>query len=288
MDRWQRDWKEIDGVLPELRSLLWKRPRTAWRGQYGDEVRHHRWTLVMRLRGGMTVNWQDERLEVPGGHALLIPPGVRNGAEAEALTPGTMAVVGWSDGRLPGLDPATDRTLRTAIARLPRVIPGPPAAEALVLDLLEAAHQPAGALRTWACRTRLHRFLQALLAAAPQRPPLPPRLAQALARFHPDAPTPTVAALARGAGMDRAAFTRLCSAALGEAPAAWMRRQRIQQAQHLLRGGTSVTATALRLGFSSSQHLADAFRRAVGIPPTAWLARVRAGAEPNGVKPRRN
>lgn len=275
---WQPDWKEIDGALPELTSLLWKRPRTAWRGHYGTETRHGRWTLVMRLRGAMTVLWEDERLEVPGGHALLVPPWVRNGAETAAVLPGTVAVVAWRDGRLPGLEPAADRELRGRIGRLPRILPGPPAGEALVLDLLAAARQPDGPLRTWSCRTRLHRLLQAVVEAAPVRAPLPPRMAAAIAGFRADAPPPTIAALARSAGLDRAVFSRRFAAAMGEAPAAWMRRQRIQRAQSLLRDGCSVTATALRLGFASSQHLADAFRRTIGCPPTAWLARIRAGS----------
>lgn len=279
MLHWQADWKEYSGVqavLPELPAVMWKRPRVAWRDQYGSEQRRDRWTLILRLRGAMAVRWRDERLQVPGGYGILVPPGVRTGTETSALAPGTVAVVAWRDGPLPGLEVDADRAVRAAIRALPRLLPCPRDAEALVLDLLEAHRIEAGAWRTWACRSRLHRLLQALLSpAAPATPAeLPPAIARALAVFRPDRAPPAVTELAAAAGLDRAVFTRRFAAALGEAPAAWMRRQRILRAQELLRGGASVTATALRLDFASSQHLADAFRRATGLSPTDWLAAI--------------
>jgi len=57
---------------------------------------------------------------------------------------------------------------------------------------------------------------------------------------------------------------------------------RIRRAQELLRGGEhDLTSIAEQVGFASSQHFATAYRRAVGVTPSAWRARQR-GTEPAG------
>jgi AraC-like DNA-binding protein len=53
---------------------------------------------------------------------------------------------------------------------------------------------------------------------------------------------------------------------------------RLRRAQELLRSERSVTWIAAELGFSSAQHLATAYRRAMGETPTAWRARNRKSA----------
>jgi AraC-like DNA-binding protein len=54
---------------------------------------------------------------------------------------------------------------------------------------------------------------------------------------------------------------------------------RIRRAQELLRHGEeSLTRIAAEVGFSSAQHLATAFRRAVGETPSAWRAGHRGTA----------
>jgi len=274
MAPWDASWKEFSGndaVLPELPVVGWKAPRVAWHMHYGRERRLDRWSLILRLRGAMSVVWEDEPLVVPGGHALIIPPGVENGAEGSSVTPGTVAFLALIDQPLPGVESAIDRRLRAGLRALPRICTCPPGIEGLVLDLLDAHRASSDPLRTWACRNRLHRFLHALIQIRAAPPAPPPAVQRALAVMqHSDAPLP-VTALARAVGLDRAVFTRRFTAACGTSPAAWMRTRRIARAKALLRRGLPVTSVAATLGFSSSQHLADAFRHAVGVAPTAWL-----------------
>jgi AraC-like DNA-binding protein len=54
---------------------------------------------------------------------------------------------------------------------------------------------------------------------------------------------------------------------------------RIRRAQELLRDGErNLSAIALEVGFSSAQHFATAYRRAIGVTPSAWRARNRESA----------
>ena len=54
---------------------------------------------------------------------------------------------------------------------------------------------------------------------------------------------------------------------------------RIRRAQELLRcGDESLSGIAANVGFSSAQHFATAYRRAIGMTPSAWRARHRERA----------
>ncbi|GES29907.1 helix-turn-helix domain-containing protein [Streptomyces angustmyceticus] len=51
----------------------------------------------------------------------------------------------------------------------------------------------------------------------------------------------------------------------------WRTRVRLRAAMPLLAGGATVAAVAARVGYASPSAFVAAFRRAVGVPPGAYL-----------------
>lgn len=83
-----------------------------------------------------------------------------------------------------------------------------------------------------------------------------------------------VADAANAVGISREHLTRLFRRRLGLAPAAWLRRERLHQAELLLRGGTQpIAAIAQRCGFATASHFVHAFRKRFGTTP----GRLRGG-----------
>ncbi len=78
-------------------------------------------------------------------------------------------------------------------------------------------------------------------------------------------------AMAREAGLSRFHFLRLFKQAYGETPFTRLTRLRMEEAQRrLARGSESVTEVALSCGYDSPAHFASAFRRMVGVSPSAY------------------
>lgn len=80
-----------------------------------------------------------------------------------------------------------------------------------------------------------------------------------------------MAAVAKLSGLSERQFLRLFSQAYGLAPAAYLLQLRFRAAQALLRQGCSVTEAALQSGFSDSNYFARAFKKGMGLSPSAWL-----------------
>jgi AraC-like DNA-binding protein len=80
-----------------------------------------------------------------------------------------------------------------------------------------------------------------------------------------------------GMTVDRLAAEHYVSARLvhtifsesGETPAAYVRRKRLARARTLLLDGSTVTAAALRSGFTDANTFTRAFKREYGVPPSA-------------------
>ena len=80
-----------------------------------------------------------------------------------------------------------------------------------------------------------------------------------------------VPALARSAHVSEAYFSRSFRAAFGETPHRYLLRRRMERAKALLRDGDlPVTEVCLAVGFSSHGSFSNAFRRHVGVTPTAY------------------
>src|SRR3712207_1934598 len=83
-----------------------------------------------------------------------------------------------------------------------------------------------------------------------------------------------VRALARSAHVSEAYFSRSFRAAFGETPHQYLLRRRMERAKALLRAGElSVTEVCLAVGFTSLGSFSNAFRRYVGVSPTAYRER---------------
>lgn len=80
----------------------------------------------------------------------------------------------------------------------------------------------------------------------------------------------TLKELADRAGLAPAYLAELFAAELGQPPHRYLNERRIDRARQLLESSdVTITALALSLGFSSSQHFARVFRQLTGSTPTA-------------------
>lgn len=95
--------------------------------------------------------------------------------------------------------------------------------------------------------------------------------------------SPSVGELAAISGISESHFHRRFKREVGVSPADFILRRKILEAQRRLRAGHSVTATAILLGFSSSQYFATVFKRYTRTTPTEWLARAEDRLGTGGV-----
>ncbi|GIF76296.1 cupin [Asanoa siamensis] len=96
-------------------------------------------------------------------------------------------------------------------------------------------------------------------------------VARALEAIH-DAPgSPwTVETLARVALASRSSFAKRFRDEVGDSPARYLARIRMEHAKRLLTDRTTVGEVAVRLGYGSEAAFSRAFRRHAGVPPTRW------------------
>lgn len=82
----------------------------------------------------------------------------------------------------------------------------------------------------------------------------------------------TVESLAAKACLSPSQFSRLFKALTGDTPINYLIRRRIAEAARILREGqTSVTETALRVGFTNLSHFTKTFRLHQGVNPSALV-----------------
>lgn len=98
-----------------------------------------------------------------------------------------------------------------------------------------------------------------------------PHLGRALDAIHDDPGSPwTVESLARLARASRSQFAEQFRDAVGDTPARYLTRVRMQRAERMLRAGASVTDIAYQLGYESDAGFSRAFRRHAGVSPSLW------------------
>lgn len=101
-----------------------------------------------------------------------------------------------------------------------------------------------------------------------------------------DAPSPSVAELAREARMSPFQFIRLFAAVFGDTPHQHRIAARLERARQLLaRGEHSVTEVCVEVGFSSLGSFSDLFTRRVGVAPSVYRRRARATVQAPGMVP---
>jgi AraC-like DNA-binding protein len=98
-----------------------------------------------------------------------------------------------------------------------------------------------------------------------------PHLGRALEAIHDDPGSPwTVESLARLARASRSQFAEQFKDAVGDSPARYLTRVRMERAERMLRAGASVTDIAYQLGYESDAGFSRAFRRHAGVSPSLW------------------
>ena len=91
----------------------------------------------------------------------------------------------------------------------------------------------------------------------------------------------TVAALARIAGLSRAAFARRFSRATGRPPLRWLTEHRLRLAQKMLAGTElGLAGVATEIGYVSEFAFAKAFKRLFGIAPGLFRRNVNRTTQP--------
>ena len=103
---------------------------------------------------------------------------------------------------------------------------------------------------------------------------------RALAAMHDRPAEPwTVESLAKEAALSRSALAERFTHLVGEAPMQYLTRWRMQRAAALLRSrNASVFEAAMEAGYASEAAFSRAFKKVVGVPPSAWREREANGA----------
>ena len=100
-----------------------------------------------------------------------------------------------------------------------------------------------------------------------------PRIAKALALMHDQVSEAwTAELLARRVAMSRSAFYARFTELVGETPSKYLTRWRMRVAMDLMRGTEELSTWELaeRVGYSSEDSFSRAFKRTLGVSPSAW------------------
>ncbi len=193
---------------------------------------------------------------VPKGCSLISRS--RQGGEYLMLTlPRPLAAGQSTDQLAPGLRAAAHR-LRTAllVRDAPDALELEALAEAFTATAAVALGLPPSKAAGWMTPQRLAKLDAAIDAG----------LAEGV----------TVAGLAGTLGLSEGFFSRAVKAALGVSPQAYLLDRKLARARRLIaEGGEDLSQVALAAGFTSHAHLSAAFKRYLGITPTAFRAQVK-------------
>jgi AraC-like DNA-binding protein len=86
----------------------------------------------------------------------------------------------------------------------------------------------------------------------------------------------TIEQLAKQVGLSRSVLAERFAAVVGVPPMQYLARWRMQVASGLLRGGRNNMATiATEIGYGSEAAFSRAFKKMVGMSPSAWRSRQR-------------
>lgn len=167
-----------------------------------------------------------------------------------------------------GLDAVSASELTQRLAGLPRVFPAP----AGVLERFDTVFAAiADGDRLAAAQTIAGLLIDSCRSAVQPRTDVDGGM-QGVLRFIEDNLHRSISAseLARQAGLTLAWFKTRFRAEIGQSPARYVMRRRIDRAVELLAAGRAVTQVANDLGFASSQHFAHVVKRWTGKSPGAW------------------
>jgi AraC-like DNA-binding protein len=107
-----------------------------------------------------------------------------------------------------------------------------------------------------------------------------PFIGKALSLMHAShARSWTIEALAKEVGLSRSVLAERFTGLVGLPPMSYLAKWRMQIAAGLLSGGsTNIATVAAETGYGSEAAFSRAFKKMVGVPPSAWRSRVRLNA----------
>ena len=224
-----------------------------------DEAHQHPCpTLVVPLAGAVRVRHRAGRIDLAPGDALLIAPLAIHEhdplrGEAAYFHLGFIAdfcdvAVHRGAGRIEGRIPVAQRRMMLDALALDGTATALAAVRALLASVLDDGIAPI----SW------------------PHPAVPAMCHRLWAAFDRNLDGGTVLA---ASGMSRSQSAALFARAFGHGPAQELAVLRLAAAQHLLRAGHGVAATALRAGYGDRGRFTRAFRSAVGAAPSAWIGR---------------
>ena len=86
----------------------------------------------------------------------------------------------------------------------------------------------------------------------------------------------TIEELARDVGLSRSVLAERFADLLGMPPMQYLAKWRMQIASGLLSGDTNIAGVAAEIGYGSEAAFSRAFKKMVGVPPSAWRRRSAA------------
>lgn len=222
---------------------------------------HERAQLIFAARGVMTVSADTGTWAVPPQRAVWMPGGVRH----EIRMSGAVSM------RTLYVRPEAAAALPPAV----RVIAVSPLLRELILRAcaLPVLYDEAGA------DGRVMRLLLDEIAALPSvaldlKMPVDPRVERVCRALREEPGDPrTLDDWARGAGASGRTLARLFLKETGLSFADWRQQARLLAAMARLAAGQPITRIALDLGYESPSAFTAMFRRALGAPPSRYLAR---------------
>ncbi len=269
------DRDELSDVLERLRWSVggYRRQLLASGEQHSERGRVARFHFV--ARGSVRVRGGDVSVRLAASDFLLLPRGGEHTVLADDETV-------LHTGDLEITSPAAERI----VAAMPSavvaccLISREPVVAALIESMASEAAQARPGSRSVVAQ------LAGVVAAAAIRawveggcgstdllwmPLRDTDIGRALTAIHdtPGAPW-TVDQLARIALTSRSAFAKRFRLLVGDSPANYLTRVRMEQAKQLLAEQRTVTEVALRLGYGSQAAFSRAFRRHAGAPPARW------------------
>lgn len=239
--------------------------------------------ILCVLRGATAYQFQSRRcprIEVPGGHFLVIPAGLAHRGAAEVRPPCMIVqvVLGTARARPAGtpLSAADWRWLRRRLeARLPSVHPFNGELQRVVTGLIRAVPAAVARPRDRLLLARLRLQTCALLLEAAAQVDdntraAPDDLVQAAAAYFRARLDEKIrlGEVARSLGVNRTRLFEQFKRATGLTPNDYLLRARVDRARELLADARkSVTEVAFAVGLGSSQYFSTVFRRYTGQTP---------------------
>lgn len=229
--------------------------------------------------GEQPYNVEGQRYLLKGGDVLVTFPHERHGSGRSPLNRGRLywllVCVPAKRNRFLDLPVKESRELLDALLSIsPRQFRGTRMLKYSLERIFKACDGPESLrrieIRNWAVR-----FLLDIVECASRRPKerISPAIRKVLNYIegHLEDETPPLAEYASMAHLSLSRFKSRFKQEVGTAPGKYLIARKIERAKEMLRDPErTITATALSLGFSTSQHFASTFKRVTGMTPRGF------------------